>query len=113
MAELQAYNALAVEDLKECVRDTGKQVRKDISANAPKQSGKYKKSWRIKTNYENAVGISLTVHSPTRYQIAHLLEHSHAKRNGGRTRALPHIKPAEEAGEEKLMRDIAKKLQSH
>jgi hypothetical protein len=35
-----------------------------------------------------------------------LLEFGHALRNGGRTRAFPHIEPAEQAGIEQLKRDI-------
>ena len=51
-----------------------------------------------------------TVHSPTRYMLAHLLEKGHAKRNGGRTRAIPHIAPAEQAGVQQLESLIRKAL---
>ena len=53
------------------------------------------------------------VYSPKRYFLTHLLEHGHAKRNGGRVSAHPHIAPAEEVGEEKLMKDLEKALAGH
>ena len=40
-----------------------------------------------------------------------VLEFGHAKRCGGRTRAFPHIAPAEQAGIEQLTRDIERDLQ--
>ena len=44
--------------------------------------------------------------------IAHLLEHGHAKRGGGRVRARPHILPAQEAAEQQLMHDIERGLRN-
>lgn len=112
MKELKKYSKVASEDLKEAVKETGKDVRKDISANAPVRTGKYKKSWTVKTVSETAESIELVVHSKNRYQIAHLLEHGHAKRGGGRVRAIPHIKPAEERGEKELEAKIKTKLEA-
>ena len=43
--------------------------------------------------------------------LAHLLEHGHAKRGGGRVRAIPHIAPAEQTGIEELEKEIAKALE--
>ena len=59
---------------------------------------------------ETSTSLAVTVYSPSRYMLAHLLEHGHAKRNGGRTRAIPHIAPAEEAGVEQLEREIERGL---
>ena len=74
------------------------------------RTGKYKKSWKNKTTSENANTIQVTVYSSVP-GLPHLLEHGHAKRGGGRVSAIPHIAPAEEAAEEKLLKDIEKALE--
>jgi hypothetical protein len=110
MAELEKYADLAADDLTDAVKETAKSVRKDIQVNAPVDTGKYKKSWSVKNVREDSESIDLVVHSRNRYQIAHLLEHGHAKRGGGRVSARPHIAAAEEKGEEHLVETIKQKL---
>lgn len=110
MKELKKYADLAADDLKDAIRETAKFVRKDIQSNAPSGTGKYKKSWSVKNMHEDAQSIGLVVHSRNRYQIAHLLEHGHAKRRGGRVSARPHIAPAEAKGAESLVKTIESKL---
>ena len=85
-------------------------VKKEISENAPKRTGKYSKSWTAKKTKENSHSLEMTVHSKDRYQIAHLLEKGHAKRNGGRVAAIPHIAPAEKNGADLLESLIEKEL---
>ena len=82
---------MATDDLKKSVRKAGNTVRKDIAASAPKDTGAYAKSWSVKKTKETSNSLELTVHSKNRYQLAHLLEHGHAKRGGGRVAARPHI----------------------
>ena len=108
--QLEEYNKLSAEVVKTAVTKAGNSVKKDIGANAPVKTGKYAKSWRTKKTKETSTELEVTVYSPTRYMLAHLLEHGHAKRNGGRVRAIPHIAPAEEAAEEQLMADIERGL---
>ena len=54
--------------------------------------------------------MTVTVYSKDRYQIAHLLEHGHAKRGGGRVAGREHIAPAEEKGKQELLRKIERGL---
>lgn len=110
MTELEKYADLAADDLKDAVKETAKSVRKDIQDNATVDTGKYKKSWSVKNVHEDSESIDLVVHSRNRYQIAHLLEHGHAKRGGGRVAARPHIASAEQRGSEKLVEAIESKL---
>ncbi|MCH4007556.1 MAG: HK97 gp10 family phage protein [Eubacterium sp.] len=110
MKELDEYASLASDDLKDAVRKTAKDVRTDIRDSAPVRTGAYKKSWSVKKVNETSNSIDLVVHSRNRYQIAHLLEHGHAKRGGGRVSARPHIAPAEQKGNEELEKRIKEKL---
>ncbi len=110
MKGLQDYADLATTHLKSSVRKASTSVRKDIQANAPKDTGTYGKSWSVKNTKETANSLEVTVYSKNRYQLAHLLEFGHAKRGGGRTSAKPHIAPAEEKAITVLEREIDKAL---
>lgn len=107
---LTDYADLAAEDVKQAVKASADTVKSEISANAPTDSGKYAKSWAVKKQKETSASLSVVVHSKDRYQLAHLLEHGHAKRGGGRVAARPHIAPAEQKGIEKLEEGIEKAL---
>ena len=110
MDGLEEYASLATDDLKASVRKAGKTVKDEITATAPKDTGKYTKSWAVKTQKETSNSLELVVHSKNRYQLAHLLEFGHAKRGGGRVAARPHITPAEEKAIDTLEREIEKAL---
>ena len=109
---LTDYADMASDEMKKAVKDAGNTVKKAIGEGAPVNTGKYAKSWSVKNTKENAHALEVTVYSRNRYQLAHLLEHGHAKRNGGRTRAIPHIAPAEQKGIEQLEREITRRLQN-
>ena len=110
MEGLQEYADLATDDMKAAVKKAGDEAKKDVQAGAPVKSGKYKKSWTVKTTKENPNTLEVTVHSRNRYQIAHLLEFGHAKRGGGRVRAFPHIAPAEQKAAELLEKEVERAL---
>ena len=110
MEGLNEYAQLATEDMKKAVKKAGRTVRKEIQANAPSDTGAYSKSWSVKTVRDTANSLVLTVHSKNRYQLAHLLEHGHAKRNGGRVTAKVHIEPAEQKGINQLQDEIKEAL---
>lgn len=110
MKGLTDYSDLATEDMKKAVKKAGTAVRKDIEANAPKDTGIYAKSWSVKNTRETANALEVTVYSKNRYQLAHLLEFGHAKRGGGRVAAKPHIAPVEESGARLLEQEIERSL---
>ena len=110
MEGLQEYADLATDDLKAAVKKAGNEAKKDIQNNAPVKTGAYKKSWTVKTTKETSNAMEVVVHSRNRYQLAHLLEFGHAKRGGGRTRAFPHIAPAEQRAAELLEKEVERAL---
>lgn len=110
MEGLLEYAELATDVMKDCVRKAGNTVKKETQANAPVKSKRYQKSWSVKKQKESGNALEVVVHSRNRYQLTHLLEKGHAKRGGGRVRAIPHIAPAEEKGIRELEEGIRRGL---
>ena len=75
------------------------------------QPGKYKKSWRKKTEGKGSAKPSVVVYaSGHQYSLTHLLENGHAKKGGGRVQGYPHVAPAQELADDEVMRALEKHL---
>ena len=109
MKGLNEYRDMASDTIKTAVKHAGSSTKKEIEKTAPKDSGKYAKSWKIKKTKETANSLEVVVHSSL-YQLPHLLEFGHAKRIGGRTRAYPHIEKAKDMAIKKMEEEILKGL---
>lgn len=97
------------------VTETANDAVKSLRSAHPAGSGdyrswdKYNRGWRVmQTKTDKKKHISATVHNATEYQLTHLLEKGHAKVNGGRTRAFPHIAPVAEKCDDELVKNIKK-----
>ncbi len=109
MEGLTEYAGLATDGMKAAVQKSAKTVKSEISANAPKRTGKYAGSWTTKKTRESSDALEITVYS-RKPGLPHLLEHGHAKRGGGRVAARPHIAAAEQHGIEQLEQEIERSL---
>lgn len=78
---------------------------------SPKKTGAYASGWKM--SRIGTTGFSIEgyrVQNDGHAQLTHLLEKGHAKVNGGRVRATPHIRPVEEAGIRTFMAMIKAKV---
>ncbi|MBF0710466.1 MULTISPECIES: HK97 gp10 family phage protein [unclassified Gemella] len=109
---LTDFHDMTNKELKSIAEETSEEVKNEISNTSPVgATKKYSRSWRIKKLRENANSILFVVHS-IRYQLTRLLEFGHAKRNGGRTRAIPHIAPAEQKGIESFEKKLKARIEN-
>ncbi len=93
--EFEEYVEHTADEVKKIVSKVADDVKEKIQEGAPVDTGAYKKSWIITKTKDSALGAEYTVHSKTRYRLTHLLEFGHAKRGGGRVKAIPHIAKGE------------------
>ena len=97
--EIQKYLQEYKEEIDEDVQDeTDKAIasaKTELRSISPKNTGNYASGWAVKSKkYSN--GYYKVIWNRKAYQLTHLLESGHATRNGGRTKAQPHIRPTEE-----------------
>ena len=94
---LKQYYPNVVETTTEVINEVSKEAVKKLKQDSPKGAkGKYAKGWTRKVE-TGRLTVGATVYGKHgTYQLAHLLEHGHAKRGGGRTESLVHIAPVEQ-----------------
>ena len=88
----------------------GKIAKNMLRDKSPKLTGDYAKGWAYKKQKSDQ-GMNVVIHNRTDYQLTHLLEFGHAKRGGGRVRAIPHIKPVEEQIQEEFPAALARAIE--
>lgn len=108
--ELTEYANEVTGYVKESVKDVAKETVKEVKRRSPVRSGAYKKSWGQTQIYEGPGGIRITIHNKKHYRLTHLLENGHALKSGGRTKAYPHIKPAEDFAARELEKAVVIKI---
>lgn len=102
--ELSSYSQEVADEIKKVVVEIGKETAMEIKAAAKEKFNgtEYARGWTSKVAHEDRENIRVTVYNRTQPELTHLLENGHATRNGGRTKARPHIRPAEKAAVKKL-----------
>ena len=115
--ELQQYSDEVTAKVKDTIdkvsEDCNEEIKKHITFK--ERTGKYVKNFAIKKGaYEDKYNKRNTwyVKNPN-YRLTHLLENGHAKVNGGRTQAYPHIKYGEEIAKRELPEKIKEAIENN
>ena len=91
-AFLQDYSIDFIKTVEIAVNETAEEVVDELHTAGTFKGKKYRRSWQFR-NATTGDMIGVTVFNKKHYRLAHLLEFGHANRNGGRTKAYPHIAP--------------------
>lgn len=118
MEEINAIIEEYIDDCGEKIADITEEIAEDtvkvLKQTSPKRPGKgrhYANQWAYKKDRLMTGGTSVIVYNkaPT-YRLTHLLEKGHAKVNGGRVAAIPHIAPAEKEAVDKYLHRLEAEL---
>jgi len=114
MDYLENYKEDIDEDVIETVDEITKKARDELKQNSPRgkgtRSNPYYKGWAIKLNKKRSGVYHKVIWNKTNYQLTHLLEFGHVTRNGGRTKAIPHIRPIEQKYNVEFVDKLGKRI---
>ena len=102
------------DEVREAMSETSEEIAKETVAKMKSSgsfggSGAYKKTWS-KSVESKRTNVEMIVHNTKHGQLTHLLEYGHAKTNGGRTRAFPHIAPVNDWAQTEFINVLERKL---
>lgn len=101
---LSEYTDEVTKGIEQEKKDKGKKAVQLLRDKSPKgETGDYAKGWT-----ENNIDGKEVIYNKNKPQVTHLLEYGHAKRNGGRVAAIPHIRPVEEQISNEFLEGVKK-----
>lgn len=107
---LSMYSDEAIRFTKIAVDETTVESLAVLKDHAPVKKGKYKKTLSKKNIFESLTEKYNVLGANKNYRLPHLLENGHQMRNGGRTKAYPHFKYAEDYITKELPKKIEKSI---
>lgn len=111
---LSEYKENIDEDVKETANKIAKEAKEDLINDSPRsrkeRSQKYYKGWAIKKKINKNGKHVLAIWNKTNYRLTHLLEFGHDVKNGGRAKAIPHIRKVEEKMSKEFEEELKKKI---
>lgn len=108
MKQLNQYTDEVVEDVKKATRNSANKAIVLLRKEAPKLTGVYSKSFRVKEMYESNLELRTLVHSPKEYPLTHLLENGHKAPDGSFVAPKPHWAKVEEKISKEFQEEVEK-----
>lgn len=99
-----------VEEVTRLVANKGRTAIRNESRNKFKDPGEYAKGWTVSIYNPGRFSSKATIHNKEIPGLPHLLEHGHAKVNGGRVPGRIHIAPVEEQINETYLKELERRL---
>lgn len=97
---LKSYKKAVDEDVVQVTDKVTKAAINELKTTSPRRKGTknnpYWRGWASKLKKRSSNNYTKVIWNKTNYQLTHLLEFGHVTRNGGRAKAIPHIRPVEE-----------------
>lgn len=111
---LSEYKENIDEDVKKTADKIAKEAKEDLINDSPRskkeRSQKYYKGWTIKKKINKNGKYVLAIWNKTNYRLTHLLEFGHNVKNGGKVKAVPHIRKVEEKMSKEFEEELKKKI---
>lgn len=110
--QIQALLSEYGNEVEEVLQEEIPKVAKKAVTRLKKESpgdGNYHKGWTQKTE-KGRFAVSSVIYNAKSPGLPHLLEYSHALRNGGRSKPIVHIKPVEEWASEEIVKRVEEAL---
>lgn len=115
LKELKSYNDATEDEFEDIAREVAKEGTKKLKATSTKgagsRKGHYADGWAVKYERRGNGKFEFIIHNRKKPGLTHLLEKGHQLRQGGRARAIPHIKPVEEWCNEEFERRAKERLE--
>ncbi len=93
--------------------EAAQNVKRYIKSSGIKGTGKYRRSIKARNIKDSPLSKKSVVYADKpHYRLTHLLEHGHAKLNGGRTKAYAHWEPAEREAIEDFISELREAIEN-
>lgn len=110
-AELNDYAYIAQSVVDKAIDMAADAGAEELQKTSPKRTGAYASSWTAGGEKTTKTKKSKVIYADApHYRLTHLLEKGHAKVNGGRTKPIQHIEPAEAFTIDKFIKFIKEGL---